>query len=225
MSKSINITLDGPSGSGKTTIAKAIAKDLNYIYVDTGGMYRGVAWFVDSRDIDATDEQGVVGVLPELRLDIKVVGGEQHVFVNGQDVSGQIRTPKMSQCASIISTYKDVRHKLVSMQREIARSVNSVFDGRDMGSYVLPFAEYKFYLTADIDERAKRRYLELKDKGQEVAFEDVKQDMIERDERDSSRAFAPLVIPTGAFVIDTTNLTIEEVKNIILNKIGKLNKD
>ncbi|MBQ7351292.1 MAG: (d)CMP kinase [Clostridia bacterium] len=221
MGKNINITLDGPSGSGKTTIAKSLASRLGYVYVDTGAMYRGVAWYMFSQGIAVDDEAGVVASLSGLKLELKLNNGEQKVIVNGTDITGQIRTPEISMGASTVSKIKDVRLKMVSMQRDIASSCDSIFDGRDMGSFVLPDADFKFYLTADVDERAKRRYLELKLKGMEVALEEVKTDMIKRDEQDSQRAFAPLVVPQGAFVIDTTNLTIDEVENMIIQKIKK----
>ena len=218
MGKNINITLDGPSGSGKTTMAKAVAKKLGYLYVDTGAMYRGVAWYLESKGIAFDDESGVVSVLDNINLELKVVDGEQKVIVNNVDITGEIRTPNISMGASTASKIKEVRLKLVAMQRDIASKNNSIFDGRDMGSFVLPNAEHKFYLTADVDERARRRYLELKSK-QEVTLEKVKADMIARDEQDSSRAFAPLVIPQGAYVIDTTNLSRQEVEDIIINRV------
>lgn len=220
MSKNINITLDGPSGSGKTTIARELASELGYLYVDTGAMYRGVAWYIDSHNIDFDDEKSVVEALDGIDLKLELDGKEQRVIVGGEDITGKIRTPRISMGASTVSKIKEVRLKLVAMQRDIARQNNAIFDGRDMGSFVLPDADQKFYLTADIDERARRRYLELKSK-QDISLEEVKRDMIARDEQDSSRAFAPLVIPQGAFVIDTTNLNREEVKELILGKINK----
>lgn len=220
MSKNINITLDGPSGSGKTTIAKNLAGKLGYLYVDTGAMYRAVAWYLETNGIAFDDEPRIIDVLNDINLELKVVDGEQRVIVNGKDITGLIRTPNISMGASTASKIKEVRLKLVAMQRDIASKNNSIFDGRDMGSYVLPNADFKFYLTADVEERAKRRYLELKSK-QEVTLEKVKADMIARDEQDSSRAFAPLVIPQGAYVIDTTNLNKDEVEDLILSRIKK----
>ena len=219
MSKNINITLDGPSGSGKTTMAKAVAKKLGYLYVDTGAMYRGVAWYLEKKGIAFDDEKSIRSVLDDITLELKVADGEQKVIVNKTDVTGEIRTPNISMGASTASKIKEVRLKLVAMQREIASKNNAIFDGRDMGSFVLPSAEYKFYLTADVDERARRRYLELKSK-QDITFEQVKLDMIARDDQDSSRAFAPLVIPQGAYVIDTTNLSRQEVEDLIINRIN-----
>ena len=201
-------------------MAKAVAKKLGYLYVDTGAMYRGVAWYLEKKGIAFDDEKSIRSVLDDITLELKVADGEQKVIVNKTDVTGEIRTPNISMGASTASKIKEVRLKLVAMQREIASKNNAIFDGRDMGSFVLPSAEYKFYLTADVDERARRRYLELKSK-QDVTLEGVKADMIARDEQDSSRAFAPLVIPQGAYVIDTTNMTIDEVEDLILNKVKK----
>ena len=220
MAKFINITLDGPSGSGKTTIAKSLAKKMGYLYVDTGAMYRGVAYYMFENGVAVDDDAKVESVLDKISLDIKVVDGEQRVILNGKDITGSIRTPEISMGASTVSKNRQVRLKLVAMQRELASNNNAIFDGRDMGSYVLPEADHKFYITADVDTRAKRRYLELKQK-QEITLEQVKADMIARDEQDSSRAFAPLVIPQGAYVIDTTNMTIDEVEDLILNKVKK----
>lgn len=220
MAKFINITLDGPSGSGKTTIAKSLAKKMGYLYVDTGAMYRGVAYYMFENGIAVDNDEKVEAVLDKISLDINVVDGEQRVILNGKDITGSIRTPEISMGASTVSKNRQVRLKLVAMQREIANNHNAIFDGRDMGSYVLPEADYKFYITADVDTRAKRRYLELKLK-QEITLEQVKADMIARDEQDSSRAFAPLVIPQGAYVIDTTNMTIDEVEDLILSRVKK----
>lgn len=220
MARFINITLDGPSGSGKTTIAKSVAKKMGYLYVDTGAMYRGVAYYMFDKGIAVDDDAKVEAVLDKISLDINVVDGEQRVILNGKDITGSIRTPEISMGASTVSKNRQVRLKLVAMQRELANNHNAIFDGRDMGSYVLPEADYKFYITADVDVRAKRRYLELKQK-QDITLEQVKVDMIARDEQDSSRAFAPLVIPQGAFVIDTTNMTIEEVEDLILSRVKK----
>ena len=220
MARFVNITLDGPSGSGKTTIAKSLAKKLGYLYVDTGAMYRAVAYYMFDKGIAVDDDARVEDSLADIKLNLKVEDGEQRVILNGQDITGSIRTPEISMGASTVSKNKQVRLKLVAMQRELASVNNSIFDGRDMGSFVLPEADHKFYITADVDTRAKRRYLELKAK-QAITLEEVKADMIARDEQDSSRAFAPLVVPQGAFVIDTTNMTLDEVLNLILERIKK----
>ena len=204
MEKVFNITLDGPCGSGKTSIAKAVAEKLGIAYLDTGAMYRGVAYYMLEHNIDVNDEKSVV---------------EQKIYLGKKDITSLIRTQEISMLASTVSKIPAVRLKLVDMQRQIASLTTCVIDGRDIGSFVLPDAEFKFYLTADIDERAKRRYLELKDKSR--TLEQVKQEMIARDEQDSKRAFAPLVVPKGAYVIDTTNLKFDEVLDLVISKINK----
>lgn len=214
-----NIAIDGPSGSGKTTIAKALSERLGIAYLDTGAMYRSVAYYIAGLNISASDEQGVKSVLDNIELKVEYSQGVNRLFVNGEEVTDKIRTPEISMSASTVSKIKEVRLKLVALQREIARKVSCVLDGRDIGSFVLPEADYKFYLTADVDERAKRRFLELKAKGENVTIDGVKEAMIARDAQDEKRAFAPLVVPQGAFVVDTTNLTIEEVIDILLSKI------
>ena len=220
MEKIINITLDGPGGSGKTSIAKAIAEQLKIAYLDTGAMYRGVAYFMVGQGIDVSDEEMVKSRLDDVHLSVKRIDGEQKIYIDNNDVTPYIRTPEMSMAASTVSKIPQVRLKLVEMQRKIASETSCVIDGRDIGSYVLPDAEFKFYLTADVNERAKRRYLEIKNKCN-TTLEKVKEEMIARDEQDSKRAFAPLVIPAGAYVIDTTNLKFEEVLDLVLSKINK----
>lgn len=215
-----NITIDGPCGSGKTSIAKAVAEKLNIAYLDTGAMYRSIAYYCYEHKVDVSSESDVKAILSDIDLQINEVDGVQRMFVNGVDITGSIRTPEISMMASTVSKIPAVRLKLVDMQRDIARKTTCVVDGRDIGSFVLPDAEYKFYLTADTDERAKRRYLELKDKSN-ITIEQVKSDMIARDEQDSKRAFAPLVVPIGAYVIDTTNLSFDEVLDIVLKEIKK----
>lgn len=220
MTKVYSVTLDGPSGSGKTSIAKAVAERLGITYLDTGAMYRGVAYFMLNHGVDVANEQDVLQRLDHVDLHVTKDGGEQHIIVNGEDITSKIRTPEISMGASTVSKIPAVRLKLVDMQRKIAYNSSCVIDGRDIGSFVLPNAEFKFYLTADVDERAKRRYLEIKDKVK-TSLETVKEDLIARDEQDSKRAFAPLVVPQGAYVIDTTNLKFDEVLDLVLGKINK----
>ena len=220
MEKVFNVTLDGPGGSGKTSIAKAVAERLNIAYLDTGAMYRGVAYYMLTHGIDVADEKAVLEVLDKVDLKVtKTESGEQKILLGKKDITSYIRTPEMSMGASTVSKIPAVRLKLVDIQRRIARDTSCVIDGRDIGSYVLPDAEFKFYLTADVGVRAKRRYLELKDK-ENVTLEKVKEDLIARDEQDSKRDFAPLVVPKGAFVIDTTNLGFDEVLDLVLSKIS-----
>ena len=220
MGKVFNVTLDGPGGSGKTSNAKAVAERLNIAYLDTGAMYRGVAYYMLTHGIDVADEKAVLEVLDKVDLKVtKTESGEQKILLGKKDITSYIRTPEMSMGASTVSKIPAVRLKLVDIQRRIARDTSCVIDGRDIGSYVLPDAEFKFYLTADVGVRAKRRYLELKDK-ENVTLEKVKEDLIARDEQDSKRDFAPLVVPKGAFVIDTTNLGFDEVLDLVLSKIS-----
>lgn len=214
-----NITIDGPSGSGKSTIAKTLAKELEITYLDTGAMYRGVGYFAISKNVDPADEEGVMSILDSIEMDIKYINGEQKVLICGEDITPYIRENSISMAASTVSKIPAVRLKLVDLQRIIAAKNDCVIDGRDIGSYVLPDAKFKFYMTADAEERAKRRHLELTEKGVEISYVEVLEDIQKRDLQDSTRAFAPLVIPEGAVVIDTTNMTVEEVKNRIKEHI------
>lgn len=214
-----NITIDGPSGSGKSTIAKAIAKDLQITYLDTGAMYRGVGYFALSRNVDPADEKSVISILDDIIMDIKYINGEQKVFICGDDITPYIREHNISMAASTVSKIPAVRIKLVELQRMIAEKTDCVIDGRDIGSYVLPKASYKFYMTAEPETRAERRHIELQQKGMDIEYKEVLDDIKRRDLQDSTRSFAPLIIPEGATVIDTTNMTIEEVKNKIKEKV------
>ncbi|HHU42869.1 MAG: (d)CMP kinase [Bacillota bacterium] len=215
----INITIDGPSGSGKSTIAKAISKDLGITYLDTGAMYRGVAYYVISKGIDPSDEKGVLGILDDIKMDIIYKDGEQKIIICNQDVTPYIREHNISMAASTVSKKPAVRLKLVELQRKIASQTDCVIDGRDIGSYVLPNAKYKFYMTASAEERAKRRHKELLEKGKDIGYEEVLEDIKKRDIQDSTRAFAPLVVPEGAVVVDTTNMTIDQVLKYIKERI------
>lgn len=211
-----NIAIDGPSGSGKSTIAKLISKTLGITYLDTGAMYRGMGYFALKNNIDPSDEKAVLDVLNDINLEIKYVDGEQKVFVNGEDVTPYIRENHISMAASTISKIPAVRLKLVELQRKIASNTDCVLDGRDIGSYVLPDAKYKFFMTATPEERAFRRCKELKEKGQVIPYEDILADIMKRDQQDSTRAFAPLVIAEDAIVIDNTKLEIGDVLKIIM---------
>lgn len=216
-----NIAIDGPSGSGKSTVAKLLAKKLEITYLDTGAMYRGMGYFALKNNIDPSDEKEVTKILDTLNMEIKYKNGEQKVLVNGEDVTPYIRENHISMAASTISKIPSVRLKLVDLQRKIAASNDCVLDGRDIGSYVLPDAKYKFYLTASAEERAKRRFLELKEKGQNIPYDEVYNDIVRRDEQDSTRAFAPLVVAKDAIVIDTTNLKIEETLAKVMTYLWK----
>ena len=199
MEKLIRIALDGPSGSGKSTIAKALSSKLNILYLDTGAMYRATALKAIKCNIDGT----------------------QHTFLDGEDVSSKIREPHVSMMASNISSLKAVRLKMVDMQREIAKSTSCVLDGRDIGSYVLPNADYKFYITASVEVRANRRYKELLEKGHQVDFEELKKEIEQRDYNDKHRDFAPLTQAEDAVLIDTSDMSIEEVCNTVLGYVNK----
>lgn len=213
----INIAIDGPSGAGKSTIAKQLAKDLNYIYLDTGAMYRAVAYAVNKQGIDVNDSAKVCAYLPNIKIDIQYKEGMQYIWANDEDVTLKIREHHMSQLASDVSKIPEVRIKLVEMQREFAKSHNIILDGRDITSYVLPNADYKFYLTASAEVRAKRRHEELISKGQILDYSKVLEDIIKRDKNDMERDFAPLTQTEDSILIDSSNLTLKEV----INKIKK----
>lgn len=214
-----NIAIDGPSGSGKSTIAKLLSKKLGITYLDTGAMYRGMGYFALKNHIDPSDEKAVLDLLKKINMEIKYENGEQKVYVNGENVNPYIRENRISMAASTISKIPAVRIKLVQIQRQIAENTDCVLDGRDIGSYVLPKAPYKFYLTASSEERAKRRSKELAEKGQIIPYMEVLEDIEKRDAQDKTRAFAPLVIAENAIVIDNTNMKIEEVLEKIMEHI------
>ena len=211
------IALDGPSGSGKSTIAKKISKKLNILYLDTGAMYRATALKALKMGIDTFDEQGVLTFINDINLEIKYVDGTQRTYLDGEDVSAKIREPHVSMAASNISSLKCVRLKMVDMQRKIACDMSCVLDGRDIGSYVLPNAKYKFYITASVDVRADRRFKELTLKGHKVDFEELKKEIEQRDFNDKNRDFAPLVKADDAILIDTSFMNIEQVVNKVLS--------
>lgn len=215
---SFQIAIDGPSATGKSTLAKALAKELSFIYIDTGAMYRAVGLYNIRKNIDLNNEADVVNTLKDISIDIKYIDKEQRIFLNGKDVSNQIREEKVGTAASIVSTYKKVREVLVDLQRSLANVQNVIMDGRDIGTVVLPNASLKIFLTASSEERTKRRYLELKEKGKDVSIEDVAKELKERDERDTKRANSPLTKAEDAVLVDTTNMnieqTIEHIKNL-----------
>lgn len=215
MSK-INIAIDGPAGAGKSTIAKLAAKKLEYIYVDTGAMYRAMGLYCIRNEVLAEDETKVVEACADADVNIEYVDNEQHVLLNGENVNDYIRTEKVSQMTSVISTYAKVREQLLQLQRNIAGNNNVIMDGRDIGSNVLPDARIKIYLTASVETRAKRRYLEQKEKGFDVDIKEIEKDIEERDYRDMHRECAPLVVAEGAVVIDSSDMTIDEVVNRII---------
>lgn len=218
--KHFNIALDGPSGAGKSTVAKALAKRLDIIYLDTGAMYRSLAYVAVKQGIDVNDETAVKPMLDN--LDMKIITGvSQQIIVNGENVTPFIREHYVSKAASDISALPAVRIKLVELQREIAKNDCVVLDGRDIGTYVLPDAKYKFFITATPEVRAKRRFEELKAKGDAPSYEKVLEDIKVRDYNDSHRAFAPLKQADDAVLVDTTNMSIDEVIDFVLNKMEK----
>ena len=218
----INIAIDGPAGAGKSTVAKAVAKELNIIYLDTGAMYRAVALKALQSGLDTKDEEGLESLVKDIDIRIKHVGNEQRIYLDGKDVTGDIRTSEVSIGASNVAVIPAVRIKLVELQRKIAQDNDVVMDGRDIGTYVLPDAKHKFFLTASIEERAKRRYDEMIGKGMlDVTIEQIEKDIAFRDKNDSSRAFAPLSKASDAIEIDTTNLSAQEVVEFVLSRINK----
>ena len=220
----INIAIDGPAGAGKSTVARAVAKKLGILYLDTGAMYRAMALKAMREGIDPNDKEQVLPLLECTEIYAKNIGGTQHTYLDGEDVSGLIRTPEISRGASDISAIPDVRIKLAQIQRNIAHTSDVVMDGREIGSYVIPECENKFYVTASVDERARRRLLELKEKGRDngMTVEDMEKDIAERDHNDSHRAFAPLLRLPEAILIDTTDLTIDEAVNAVLKNLKNI---
>ena len=212
------IAIDGPSGSGKSTLARAVSQKLGILYLDTGAMYRACGLKAILSGIAPNDEPAAASMLENIDIDIRFIDGAQHVFLDGEDVSSEIRKPEVSVAASDISAIPAVRMKMVAMQREIAGTRNVVLDGRDIGSFVLPDAKYKFFLTADPEERAKRRLEELALRGiTGETYENVLSDILYRDKQDSTRAFAPLKKMPDAIEIDTTFNTREETLNQLLS--------
>ena len=219
MKKQISIALDGPSGSGKSTIAKRLSNELNILYLDTGAMYRATALKAISLGIDTFDEEGVKTFINDIDLQIKYIDGAQHTLLDGEDVSERIREPHVSMAASNISSLKVVRLKMVDMQRKIASQMSCVLDGRDIGSFVLPNADFKFYITASVDVRADRRFKELKLKGFDCDYDELKKEIEQRDFNDKNRDFAPLTKADDAIEIDTSFMTIEQVINKVKSHI------
>lgn len=226
-----SIAIDGPAGAGKSTIAKLISKRLGIIYLDTGAMYRAVALKAIRQGIDTKSRENLSRLIDNINIEIHYFENEQRIFLDGENVSDKIRIPEVSIGASDVSVMPEVRLKMTALQREIASKNSVVMDGRDIGTYVLPNADYKFFLTASFEERARRRYLEQIGKGAiGVTTEDIKNDIKYRDKNDSERAFAPLKKAEDAIMIDTTDMTVEEVANKIIsfikgNKVKSLDKN
>ena len=224
MAKTYAIAIDGPAGAGKSTIAKALAKELGYYYVDTGAIYRTVAYFLDLLGVSPKDADGVERYIDELTIQIEYdEEGKQHMIMNGMDVTGEIRTQDISQKASLVSAHPVVREVLLDMQRDVAKAHNVIMDGRDIGTVVLPKADVKIFLTATPEVRAKRRTDELIAKGQKAEYEVVLKEIIQRDYQDTHREIAPLKLARDSIKLDTSELDIAgvmaEMKRIIGEKI------
>ena len=218
----LNIAIDGPSGAGKSTIAKELARRMNIVYLDTGAMYRAIGLKAVRCGIDPNDRENVLPLLTNTALNIEYENGVQKVILDGEDVSLAIREHRISKAASDISKIPEVREFLVKMQREIASKSNVVLDGRDITSYVLKDTKYKFYLTASVDVRAKRRFDELIAKGQDVQLDTIKADIIDRDYNDMHRDCCPLMITEDAFVIDSSDMTPDEVLDCFISRINDI---
>lgn len=215
----INVAIDGPAGAGKSSVAKAAAKKLGFIYVDTGALYRSIGVNAMKHGVPTDDSTGVVALLPETHLELRYVDGSQRVILNGEDVSEEIRLPEASMAASNVSAMPEVRAFLLDLQRDMAKKNNVIMDGRDIGTVILPDAQYKFFLTASPEVRADRRYKELKEKGIDVDYQELLQEIIQRDYNDSHRETAPLKQSDDAILIDSSNMTIEESIDAIVSRV------
>lgn len=212
----MKIAIDGPAGAGKSTVAKIIADRLGFTYIDTGAMYRAIAYGLIHYDISETDSNAIVDFVREAEISLR----NNRVYLNDLDVTSQIREPEVSQMTSVVSVIKEVRNMMVDKQRQIAKGSSVVMDGRDIGSVVLPDADYKFYLDANLEERARRRENELEEKGINQTFESVKEDMVQRDFSDMNRQESPLVCTEDAIKICTDHLTIDEVVQKMIEAVG-----
>ena len=221
----IRIAIDGPGGAGKSSVAKLVAKKLSIIYVDTGALYRTIALNMIKKGISPSDSEAVVAELPNFTLELKFIEGKQVILLDGSDVGDTIRTPEISMAASTVSAIKEVREYLLNTQRTIARDNSVIMDGRDIGTVILPYAEVKIFLTASPEARAKRRYAELTEKGQNVTFEQVYTEMVERDKNDSTREIAPCVPADDAILLDNSGLNLEQTADKIIKIIKKKSKN
>lgn len=213
--KQVAIAIDGPSGAGKSTIAKIVAKEMQFVYVDTGALYRTLALFMLRSGVNIDDNAAVIAKLPDASIDLRYVDFTQRVFLNEEDVSDFIRTPEVSMAASKVSAIPEVRAFLLQLQRGMAEKYSVIMDGRDIGTVVLPNANVKIFLSATVEERAKRRYDELIVKDPTIQYKDVLADMIERDHNDSTRAAAPLKPADDAIMLNTTGNTLEQSVELI----------
>lgn len=212
-----SIAIDGPAGAGKSTIAKLVAKEMNYIYVDTGALYRAIAYYLVTNKIDIENDSALKSACESISVEIRYENDAQQVYLNGENVTPYLRTEETGNMASKSSAKAPVRVALLDLQRDMAREYNVVMDGRDIGTNVLPNAEVKIYLTASSKERANRRYKELIEKGEAADFDKIEADIIERDERDMNRDIAPLKQAEDAVLVDSSNMSIEEVVSAIMD--------
>ena len=219
-----NVAIDGPAGAGKSTIAKLVAKEKGFIYVDTGAMYRAIALYLIRKGVGINDNEGFEKYCSEANVSIEYDNGTQIVLLNGENVNGLIRTQEVGNMASASSTNGKVRAQLLELQRKLAKENDVVMDGRDIGTNILPNAECKIYLTASSRVRAERRYLELKEKGEDCDLDTIEKEIIERDERDMNREIAPLKQAEDAVYLDTSDMSIEEVKDKIISIIDSCGK-
>ena len=217
--KKIAIAIDGPAGAGKSSISKVVANELGYLYIDTGAMYRGVTWAVLDSHINVNNQKDVESLLPSLDLTLEPTANACKVFVKGQDVTDLIRQQQINENVSTIASYKGVREYLVERQQAMAAVGGVILDGRDIGSVVLPKAELKIYLTASVDARAKRRWLEVQGTSNEQSLEDIKKNVESRDEMDKNRDESPLVCVEDAIVVDSSNMTFDETVEHILHLV------
>lgn len=216
---SFSVAIDGPSGAGKSTIAKTAAAMCGMIYVDTGAMYRAIGLYFLKNEVDIRDRERCEAMLPDIDVSIDYEDGKQKVLLNGEDVSGYIRTQEVGEAASVTSAYPGVRAHLLELQRSLAKTRDVIMDGRDIGTTILPDAPLKIYLTAAAEVRGKRRYLELLEKGQEADLAEVIEEVKERDYRDSHREISPLRQAVDAVLLDTTEMTLEESEQAVIRLI------
>lgn len=215
----IAVAVDGPAGAGKSSISKIVAKKLGYLYIDTGAMYRSVTWAVLHNHIDVNNQKAVEALLPELDLTMEASDDSCKVFIAGQDVTDFIRTPQVNNAVSIVASYKGVRQYLVERQRLMAEAGGVILDGRDIGSVVLPNADLKIYLTASVEARAMRRYLEVKGTVNEQTLEDIKDSVMQRDDMDKNRKESPLIQVEDAVLVDSSEMTFDETVEYILHLV------
>jgi|SRR5699024_2925820 len=221
LNNQVAIAIDGPAAAGKSTVAKRIAKKLSYIYIDTGAMYRSLTYTALRQGARLDSEEALVNLLHRLSITFEYDGDQQHVFVNGEDITKEIRTQEVSSNVSTVATHLKVREILVQRQKQLSKETSVVMDGRDIGTHVLPDAQFKFFLIASVEERAKRRHEENIKSGFSSDLEKIKHEIERRDKQDMEREVSPLIKAEDAIEVDTTSMSIEEVTNFILNKVGQ----